>query len=131
MVVEGLLLDNALVFYSPLLEDIAKRLYKGRNSLVFENEGVVLPMQLIVEQLLILFCSKEVLTLQQTISLQGLLRVEVVNTLGHFWSENQSWRTVESFCRAIRRTRHMENRGLIWLIEQIQVLGPPKKDLQL
>lgn len=107
MAAEGLLLDNITIHGFPLLRDLARELYVGRNALVFDNEGVVLPIHLTIEQLLIIFCSEESLTPR------GLLRAQGVNTLGHFWRENQSWRTIDSFHMATRRTRHRNNRGLI------------------
>lgn len=64
MTVEGLLLDTLPIVGSPLLWDIAKGLFEGRNALVFEPEGANLPMQMMIEQLLILFWSEEALTQQ-------------------------------------------------------------------
>lgn len=51
---------------SPILRDLEKGIYEGRNMLVFEHEGAILPDHLIVDQLLILFDSESKLTPQQT-----------------------------------------------------------------
>lgn len=116
---KGLMLDNCRVVGSPLLRDLVDGLYEGRNALVFETKGAILPVQLTVEQILILFNGKEVLSQQELVSLRGVLRAQQVTMLEEFWDGNGEWRQVESFRRATRRTCHRENASLVWLLEQI------------
>lgn len=98
------MLENMVVGGSPLLSDLAKGLFEGRHSLVFDNESIVLSRHLTIEQLLLLFCSEEDLNHQQVVSLQGLLRSQGFRTLGDFWNEAGGWKELASFRRAIRWT---------------------------
>lgn len=61
---EGLLLENNSGGSSSLLRDLAKGLYKGRNSLCFDSVGASLPGHLTVEKLLILFYNEEEISTQ-------------------------------------------------------------------
>lgn len=88
-------------------------------------------MHVIVEQLLILFDNDAALDQQQTTSLVGLLWAKGINTQCQFRDGNQHWDIVESFSRATRRTRHGDNVRLVWMIDQINALGPPSEDLKL
>lgn len=84
-----------------------------------------------VEQLLICFGNEEALDQQQLTSLRGLLRAQGVNTLRQFLEENQRWRMAKSFSRATQQTRHGDNVGVVWLLTQIQILGPSSEELYL
>lgn len=121
---EGLLLENVSVVGSPLLRDLAKGLYEGRQALWFESEGAALQDHLTIEQLLILFYSEVFITPAQTTSLEGLLRPQGVATLRDF-RDGEVWRTVASFRRSTRETRQGENVGLVWMLDQIQSLAQP------
>lgn len=113
------------------MRDLARGLYVGRNTLVFEHEGASLPDHLTVEQLLILFEAEATLIEQQLISFKGLLRAQGVYRLRDFLDEMGEWRRVDSFCRATRRTCHGDNFGLTYILGLIQQLAPPKVNLQL
>lgn len=131
MSAEGFLLDNVMVVGSPLLRNLARDLYEGKNSLVFDCEDAILPTHLIVEQLLRLFCNDKALTKNQVVSLCSLLRAKGIATLEDFLDEDGRWRAIESFCTATRRTRHGDNLGLVWILDQIRMLGQPNAEIRL
>lgn len=89
-------MDNVSMVGSPILIDLAKGLYEGRQYLWFESEGFVLLDHFFVEKLLILFYSEVFITPAQIVSLQGLLSSQGVDTLCDFW-DGVMWRTTASF----------------------------------
>lgn len=131
---EAILLDERLhVSGSPLLCDILRGFNLAKKSLNFEKQDFVLPLHLTVEQLLLLFKSKDALTPTQersVLGILGILRFHGVVELGDLWNIANCWHSAISFCQSTGVTRQGDNLGLVWLLGNLAALTPCVVDLK-
>lgn len=91
MVTKALLLDyNLHVVKSPIIHDMVRGLKCARSSLVFVNEGAILPRHLTLEKFLLIFQSNANLTPIQELSLVGILKHHDIRAFGDLWDGRPS-----------------------------------------